>query len=97
MTSATPSSRPRLTVEDRGTALGRPWKDQTGGRAQFLVVDVTGGTENTVVQGGQGFDVLHVEGVDPALPKVCVQVAALVLVDGVQDGGASQPTCVGRN
>ena len=85
-----------LRLTDRGSALQLTWKDQTGGKAEFLVVDVTGGHQNNVVQVAKGSTSFTLEGVDPAAPRVCIQVAALVLVDGVRDGGATQESCITR-
>jgi len=72
-----PSLAPQITnLTDRGTSLALTWTDASGGKALFVVVEVTGTGAVTLVQVDPGRTSVTVERIDPARPY-CLAVLAV--------------------
>lgn len=85
-----------VRIEDRGSSVVLRWTDPTEGAATFVIVDATGDANRAVQQVASGTTSTTVEGLDPAAPEVCFQVAAVVVDAGGQDSGASRKVCIQR-
>ncbi|MEU5692141.1 protein kinase [Actinosynnema sp. NPDC020468] len=83
-------------LDDDGSSIGLTWTDPTGGKAQFVVVDVTTGTPKPLVTVAAGATTHRVENLDPSAPKYCFQLIAIGLDDPSTQRGASPKTCTTR-
>lgn len=93
---------PRFTpelkrLEDGGNRIELFWTDPSGGNAQFVVVDVTGGAPKPLVTVVAGETSHILEDLDPAAPEYCFQILAIGLEDPTTQRGASPRTCAVRN
>ncbi|GGS41105.1 serine/threonine-protein kinase [Actinokineospora fastidiosa] len=93
-----PAIAPVLTeVDDQGNAAELVWEDPTGGRAQFVLYDVTApdGPPVPITSVAAGLTSFVVD-LDPAAPEYCFQVVAIGLDDPATQRGASGRVCVRR-
>jgi hypothetical protein len=84
-------------VADAGNGVELHWTDPSGGRAQFVVVDVTDDRPDALITVAPGVTSHVVEGLDPAAPRYCFQVLAIGLDDPVAQRGASSRVCAVRS
>jgi eukaryotic-like serine/threonine-protein kinase len=84
-------------LEDGGDRIELIWTDPSGGRAQFVVVDVTGPLPKPLVTVAAGATSHVLEGLEPKAPEYCFQVLAIGLDDPSAQRGASARTCAVRN
>jgi eukaryotic-like serine/threonine-protein kinase len=96
VTGGDPAFAPTLdAVVDDGESITLTWTDPTGGRAQFVVLDVTGSRPNPLVTVSAGNTSHTVDGLDPAAEKYCYQIVAISLAD-TEQRGASARACTNR-
>ena len=93
---------PRFTpvlkrLEDDGDRIELIWTDPSGGKAQFVVVDVTGSSPKPLVTVAAGATSHVLEDLEPKAPQYCFQVLAIGLEDPATQRGASARTCAVRN
>ncbi|MCC8246599.1 serine/threonine-protein kinase [Saccharothrix luteola] len=93
---------PRFTpvlkrLEDGGDRIELFWTDPSEGKAQFVVVDVTGSAARPLVTVAAGATSHVLEGLEPKAPQYCFQVLAIGLDDPATQRGASARTCAVRN
>ncbi|MCE7000676.1 serine/threonine protein kinase [Saccharothrix sp. S26] len=93
---------PRFTpvlkrLEDDGDRIELIWTDPSEGRAQFVVVDVTGSSPKPLVTVAAGATSHVLEDLEPRAPQYCFQVLAIGLDDPATQRGASARTCAVRN
>ncbi|HEV2778057.1 MAG TPA: protein kinase [Actinophytocola sp.] len=92
-----PAFTPTLNrLEDQGNAITLIWSDPSGGKAQFVVVDVTGPRRVALATVVPGVTTYTVDGLDPAAEEYCFQVLAIGLNDQANERGASDRTCAVR-
>ena len=84
-------------LEDDGDRIELFWTDPSEGRAQFVVVDVTGSAAKPLVTVAAGATSHLLEGLEPKAPQYCFQVLAIGLDDPATQRGASARTCAVRN
>ncbi|NUT98754.1 MAG: protein kinase [Saccharothrix sp.] len=101
-TAAEPSADPRFTptlkrLEDKGSSITVYWTDPSGGKAQFVVFDVTGGSPRGVGTIAAGNTQHTVEGLDPKAEQYCFKVVAIGLEDSTSQRGSSDRDCAVRN
>jgi len=96
-TGGDPAFAPTLDpLADKGDSVTLNWRDPTGGRAQFVVVDVTGGRRQALVTVAAGTTTYTVDGLDPTAERYCYQVIAIGLADPATERGASASVCTDR-
>jgi serine/threonine protein kinase len=83
------------SVTDEGERVTLTWTDPTGGRAQFVVLDVTGAQPKGLVTVPAGNTSHTVDGLDPAAGEYCFQIVAISLTDAGKRG-ASARACTDR-
>ncbi|MEU4769874.1 serine/threonine-protein kinase [Actinosynnema sp. NPDC023794] len=93
---------PRFTpvlkrLEDGGDRIELFWTDPSEGKAQFVVVDVTGSAARPLVTVAAGATSHVLEDLEPKAPQYCFQVLAIGLDDPATQRGASARTCAVRN
>ena len=93
---------PRFTpvlkrLEDDGDRIELIWTDPSEGKAQFVVVDVTGTSPKPLVTVAAGATSHVLEDLQPEAPQYCFQVLAIGLDDPATQRGASARTCAVRN
>jgi serine/threonine protein kinase len=98
---ATPGGDPAFAptldrLEDQGAAITLTWTDPTAGKAQFVVVDVTGNRPNPLATVVAGLTTYTVKNLDPAAKQYCFQIVAIGLADPTTQRGASPRTCTSR-
>lgn len=92
-----PDFAPTLNrLEDNGTSINVIWTDPTAGKAQFVIVDVTGDRPLPLVTVAAGATTYKVDSLDPKAKQYCFQVLAIGLDDPVNQRGASARTCAIR-
>ncbi|HET9137855.1 serine/threonine-protein kinase [Actinophytocola sp.] len=99
--SATPGGDPAFAptldrLEDAGASIALTWTDPTAGKAQFVVVDVTGNRPNPIATVVAGVTTHTVTGLDPTAKQYCFQIIAIGLADPTTQRGASARTCTTR-
>jgi hypothetical protein len=88
-----PTLAPQITaLEDRGTAIELRWTDPSGGRALFVIVDVTGGEPRSLLQVVPGQTSVQVSGLRADADRYCFHVLALI---GADTSAVSAPRCTG--
>ncbi|WNV84443.1 protein kinase domain-containing protein [Umezawaea sp. Da 62-37] len=75
------------------TSVELSWSDPSGGRAQFVVVDVTGKKPEPLVTVAAGTTTHLLEGLDTAARPYCFQILAIGLDDPGNQRGSSARTC----
>jgi len=74
-----PQLAPRITgLRDQSTSVALTWTDPSDGTAIFVVTRRVSGTGEVVARTERGVTQLNVEGLDPAAPRYCFQVIAIV-------------------
>ncbi len=92
-----PAFAPKLNrLQDNGTSITAFWTDPTGGKAQFVVVDVTGETARPLVTVAAGATTYTVDRLDPKAKQYCFQILAIGLDDPTNQRGVSARTCAVR-
>ncbi|MET1071033.1 MAG: protein kinase [Umezawaea sp.] len=76
-----------------GTSIELDWTDPSGGRAQFVVVDVTGKKPEPLVTVAAGTTTHLLEGLDTTARRYCFQILAIGLDDPGNQRGSSARTC----
>ncbi|PRY37362.1 serine/threonine-protein kinase [Umezawaea tangerina] len=76
-----------------GTTIELDWTDPSDGRAQFVVVDVTGKKPEPLVTVAAGTTTHLLEGLDTAGRRYCFQILAIGLDDPGNQRGSSARTC----
>lgn len=84
-------------LEDKGSSITVHWTDPSGGKAQFVVFDVTGQTPRGVGNIAAGNTRHTVEGLDPKAEQYCFKVVAIGLEDSTTQRGSSDQSCAVRN
>ncbi|OKI25212.1 hypothetical protein A6A25_33010 [Saccharothrix sp. CB00851] len=84
-------------LEDDGDRIELFWTDPSEGKAQFVIVDVTGSSPRPLVTVAAGATSHVLEGLEPKAPQYCFQVLAIGLDDPSAQRGASARTCAVRN
>jgi hypothetical protein len=88
-----PALAPRITaLDDQGTAIELRWTDPSGGRAVFIVVDVTSGRPGSLLQVEPGQTSVRVTGLRADADRYCFHVLALI---GADTSAVSAPRCTG--
>jgi hypothetical protein len=94
---ADPAFSPTLNrLQDNGTSITVIWTDPTAGRAQFVVIDVTGERARPLATIAAGTTTYTVDGLDPKAKRYCYQVIAIGLDDPSNQRGSSARTCAVR-
>lgn len=83
-------------LDDQGASVVLNWTDPTGGKAQFVVVDVSDGSPEALVTVAPGSTTYTVEDLDEAADQYCFQVIGLGLDDPTTQHGASETVCTAR-
>jgi serine/threonine protein kinase len=92
-----PAFAPTLNrLQDNGTSITVIWTDPTAGKAQFVVIDVTGDRPRPLVTVAAKSTTYTVDGLDPKAKQYCFQVVAIGLDDPSNQRGASARTCAVR-
>jgi eukaryotic-like serine/threonine-protein kinase len=92
-----PAFAPTLKpVKDDGTSITLTWTDPTAGKAQFVVVDVSGPRPEPLITVAAGQTTYTVENLNPAATKYCYQIIAIGLADPTTQRGSSTPMCTSR-
>ncbi|HEU5469094.1 MAG TPA: protein kinase [Actinophytocola sp.] len=92
-----PAFAPTLNrVDDQGATITLTWTDPTNGKAQFVVVDVTGDRPQPLATIVAGVTTHTINNLDPAAPQYCFQIVAIGLADPTTQRGASARTCAVR-
>jgi eukaryotic-like serine/threonine-protein kinase len=88
-----PSLAPRITaLVDRGTSVDLRWTDPSGGRALFVVVDVTDGRAESRLQVAPGQTAATVTGLRADAERYCFHLLALI---GADTSAVSAVACTG--
>jgi eukaryotic-like serine/threonine-protein kinase len=95
--SSAPAFTPSITkVEDNGSSIKVEWSDPSGGKAQFVVIDVTESKPQPLRTVAAGTRTYTVEGLDRNAPQYCYQVLAIGLNDPTSERGVSYRFCAVR-
>jgi eukaryotic-like serine/threonine-protein kinase len=91
-----PAFAPTLKpLQDDGTSITLTWTDPSAGKAQFVVVDVTGPRPDALITVAAGATTYTVDNLNPAATKYCYQIVAINLADTTQRG-SSATMCTSR-
>jgi hypothetical protein len=101
-TTVPPTADPRFIptlkrLEDKGSSITVHWTDPSGGKAQFVIFDVTSDSPRGVGNVAAGNTQYTVEGLDPKADQYCFKVVAIGLEDSTSQRGASDRDCAVRN
>ncbi|MBP2330523.1 serine/threonine protein kinase [Kibdelosporangium banguiense] len=92
-----PAFAPKITaLEDNGTTIKLQWSDPSGGKAQFVVLDVTGPKPQPLRTIAAGTRTFTVDGLDRGTKQYCYQVLAIGLNDPANERGVSERSCTDR-
>jgi serine/threonine protein kinase len=92
-----PAFTPSITkVEDNGSNIKVEWSDPSGGKAQFVVIDVTESKPQPLRTVAAGTRTYTVEGLDRNAPQYCYQILAIGLNDPTSERGVSYRFCAVR-
>jgi serine/threonine protein kinase len=92
-----PAFAPTLDPLDvRGATIKLSWSDPTGGRAQFVIVDVTTSPSKALATVPAGVTTYTTQGLDPQAKQYCFQVLGIGLDDPATQRGISAKTCTTR-
>ncbi len=92
-----PAFAPKVTnFDDRGTSIQIDWTDPSAGKAEFVVVNVTGAKPQALRQIPAGSTSFTVDGLDRASARYCFQVLAISTDDPANKRGASERVCTNR-
>ncbi|MEV4316061.1 protein kinase [Actinocrispum sp. NPDC049592] len=92
-----PAFAPKIVnFDDRGTSIQIDWTDPAAGKAEFVVVNVTGAKPQALRQIPAGTTSFTVDGLDRASTRYCFQVLAISTDDPAGKRGASDKVCTSR-
>ncbi|MET0132283.1 MAG: protein kinase [Kibdelosporangium sp.] len=93
-----PAFAPTITtLEDKGTSIRLVWSDPSGGKAQFVVINVTEPKAQALRTVAAGTTTYTVDGLSRTAPQYCFQVLAVGLNDPGNERGVSERSCAARN